>query len=412
MSRTAAPVLALAATLVVAGCGAAPRPAAPAADASGLSARALAGTWLVKLRAGVKPAAFAARTGLRHAGAIGLGIHRFKGAAAPARGDRDVAWSEAEQAVSLPAERGRAWDGKVPAAPQAAGPNDPLVPAQYGRAITGVDKLWDVQRGSPDVVVAVIDSGVDAKHPEFAGQLLPGWDVTVEPHRAGGDVDGYGHGTHVAGVIGARADNGQGIAGVAPGCKILPVRIFNDFGHSTTGASAAAVIWAVDHGAKVINASWGSPMPGAAAEAAYQYALQKDVVFVSAVGNSGNNETKSYPGATEGVIGVAATTDIDTWGSFSTWGDWVDLAAPGEGILSTYPVAKGNGYRIMRGTSMASPLVAGVAALVRSQHPGWTNVQVADRLYATAKDVIMSGIDPYSGHGRVDAARAVLEPAR
>lgn len=393
--------------------------AAQAAHAAGqpaaaFGARVLTGQWLIKLAPGAKPAAWARRHGLRHAGAIGLGIHRFTSlteAAPPAR-DPEMLWREADQAISLPADRGRAWAGGLPPAlraPQAGSADDPLIPAQYGRAITGVDRLWDVQRGSPDVIVAVIDSGVDASHPEFAGQLLPGWDVTVEPPRAGGDVDGYGHGTHVAGVIGAKADNGVGIAGVAPGCKILPVRIFNNFGHSTTGASAAAVIWAVDHGAKVINASWGSPLPGAATEAAYQYALDKDVVFVSAVGNSGSNETKSYPGATEGVIGVAATTDIDTWGSFSTWGDWVDLAAPGEGILSTHPTALGNGYRIMRGTSMASPLVAGVAALVRSQHPGWSRTQVAERLYGTAKDVIQNGLDPYSGHGRVDAFRAVTE---
>lgn len=403
------------AALALTACG---RPAGLAASApkaaDAPAARAIAGQWLVKLAPGVSPAAWAKRHGLKHAGAIGLGIHRFAAlteAAVPARA-AGMVWREQERAFSLPPTAGRAWSGALsPAirAPRAGMADDPLLPAQYGRAITGVDRLWDVQRGSPDVVVAVIDSGVDARHPEFAGQLLPGWDVTVEPARPGADVDGYGHGTHVAGVIGALAGNGQGIAGVAPGCKILPVRIFNDFGHSTTGASAAAVIWAVDHGAKVINASWGSPMPGAAAEAAYQYALEKDVVFVSAVGNSGSNETKSYPGATEGVIGVAATTDIDTWGSFSTWGDWVDLAAPGEGILSTFPVAKGNGYRIMRGTSMASPLVAGVAALVRSQHPEWSQKQVAERLYATAKDVIQTGVDPYSGHGRVDAFRAVTE---
>ena len=406
------------AALVAAGCSVPmPPAAAPLAPAAAFGAKALPGQWLVKLAPGVKPAAWAARRGLRHAGAIGLNIHRFSGArgAEPPRTDRETVWSEPEHAIALPADRGRAWGGALPPAikaPRVDGPDDPLLPAQYGRAITGVERLWDVQRGSPDVIVAVIDSGVDARHPELEGQLLPGWDVTVTPARAGGDVDGYGHGTHVAGVIAARANNGVGIAGVAPGCKILPVRIFNDFGHSTTGASAAAVIWAVDHGARVINASWGSPLPGAAAEAAYQYALDQDVVFVSAVGNSGSNETRSYPGATEGVIGVAATTDIDTWGSFSTWGEWVDLAAPGEGILSTYPIAKGNGYRIMRGTSMASPLVAGAAALVRSQYPGWSRAQVVERLYATARDVIQTGVDPYSGHGRVDIGRAVLDPVR
>ena len=188
----------------------------------------------------------------------------------------------------------------------------------------------------------------------------------------------------------------------------MPVRIFDDFGHSSEGISSAAVIWAVDHGARVINASWGSPMEGEAMKAALQYALQKDVVFVAAVGNSGHNEP-NYPGASEEAIGVAATTDIDTWGSFSTWGDWVDLAAPGQGILSTYPLAKGNGYRIMDGTSMATPFVTAAVALVRSQHPDWNVAQVRAQLETTAKDVIMTGVDPYAGHGRVDIARAVSE---
>lgn len=152
-------------------------------------------------------------------------------------------------------------------------------------------------------------------------------------------------------------------------------------------------------------------MEGEASKAAYQYAISKDVLFVAAAGNSANNEPK-YPGASEEAIGVAATTDIDTWGSFSTWGDWVDLAAPGAGILSTYPLAKGNGYRIMDGTSMATPFVTAAAALVRSQHPDWNINQVRARLESTAKDVIMTGKDPYAGNGRVDVAKALASEGR
>jgi subtilisin family serine protease len=382
--------------LIVSGCGA--HVAATPRLATSAQANAVPGQWLVRLKPGAKP------TGLKVLASLGLDMYRVS--ELPKGG---VLWAEPEKKLALP----KLEDAPAPASRAVrGGPNDPLLPAQYGREITGANQVWDVQRGSPDVVVAVIDSGIDASHPEFQGQLVPGWDVTVTPAVAGGTEDGYGHGTHVAGVIGAKADNGIGIAGVAPGCKLMPVRIFDKFGHSTEGASAAAVIWAVDHGAKVINASWGSPDPGQAAEAAYQYALSKDVVFVSAVGNSGKNDTQYFPGATPGVIGVAATTDIDTWGSFSTYGDWVDLAAPGEGILSTFPLAKGNGYRIMRGTSMACPLVTAAAALVRSQFPTWTQAQVKARLEATAKDVIQPGIDPYAGHGRVDITRALLDPTR
>jgi subtilisin family serine protease len=214
----------------------------------------------------------------------------------------------------------------------------------------------------------------------------------------------------VAGIIGARQDNGQGVTGIAPGCKLLPVRIFDDAGHTNEGASTAAIIWAVDHGAKVINASWGSPSDSESGRAAVKYAQDHDVVVVSAVGNTGKQWDPSYPAAWPGVVAVAATNDNDRWASFSTWGDWITLAAPGDGILSTYPLSKGNGYRIMSGTSMAAPAVSGVAALVRSQHPKLTQAQVVERLYATAKDVINTGVDPYSGHGRVDALRAVLDP--
>lgn len=397
------------ATLLTA-CGQIPAQAPARPAAAPAVRKAVADTWLVGLKPGDAPAAYAKRHGLRHAGAIGLNIHRFTGPAGAAALATDARFAEPDRELNLPALQAQAYT-PFPAV-RVDGPDDPLIPAQYARTITGLDKAYNVEQGRPDVIVAVIDSGVDGTHPEFQGQLLPGWDVTVTPARPGGDKDGYGHGTHVAGVVAAKAGNGQGIAGTAPGVKLLPVRIFNDFGHSTEGASAAAVIWAVDHGAKVINASWGSPDPGSAAEAAYQYALSKDVVFVAAVGNSGKNDTQYFPGATEGVIGVSATTDIDTWGSFSTFGDWVDVAAPGEGILSTYPMNKGNGYRIMRGTSMAAPLVSGLAALVRSKYPELTQAQVKARLEATAKDVIMTGVDPYAGHGRVDAYRALTDPLR
>lgn len=403
--------------MLLAACGQSPTPAGPrlaagaqAAARTAIAGKAIADTWLVGLKAGDTPAAYARRHSLRHAGAIGLKIHRFIGPVAIASLSADARFAEPDRELVLPADTSRAYT-PFPAI-RADGPSDPLIPAQYARAITGLDRAYPIEKGRPEVVVAVIDSGVDASHPEFEGQLLPGWDVTVTPPRAGGHTDGYGHGTHVAGVVAAKADNGQGIAGAAPGVKILPVRIFNDFGHSSDGASAAAVIWAVDHGAKVINASWGSPMPGEAATAAYQYALSKDVVFVAAVGNSGKNDTEYFPGASEGVIGVSATNDIDGWGSFSTFGDWVDVAAPGEGILSTYPLSKGNGYRIMRGTSMAAPLVSGLAALIRSRFPELTQAQVKARLEATAKDVIMNGKDPYAGHGRVDAYRALMDPLR
>lgn len=373
--------------------------------------QAIPGEVVVRLRSGVPPEDYAQRHGLRFKEALGLHMYVFEsdGPVALSRLTQDVSthWAEPNYTLNLPPVSGREVAPLQPHVPARSGlPNDPLLPAQYGFSITGMEQVWQQHPGRPEVVVAVIDSGIDGSHPEFQGQLLEGFDFTLKTPAPGGNIDGYGHGTHVAGVIGALSNNGQGIAGMAPGCKLMPVRIFNNWGQSESGRSAKAVIWAVDQGAKVINASWGSPMLGEASKAAYEYALAKDVVFVAAVGNAGNEDPK-YPGAVPEAIGVAATNADDRWGSFSTFGEWVDLGAPGAGILSTYPLAKGNGYRIMDGTSMAAPFVSAAAALLRSQHPDWSVAQVRQRLESTAKDVIMAGKDKYSGYGRVDIAAAL-----
>lgn len=392
-------------SLVLAGCGA-PTVTSLVKSAPGVSGQAIAGEHVVRLRPGTSPSAYARRHGLTLVQAIGLDMYVFRGT----RPDLDLAetsealWAEPNRRLSLPPMTTRP-------APQLEGtqPEDPLYPAQYAPRILGAEAVWGTQQGRPEVVVAIIDSGIDGAHPEFQGQLLPGHDFTVKPSVPGGDKDGYGHGTHVAGVVGARLNNGMGIAGLAPGCKLLPVRIFNDSGHTTDGAANAAIIWAVDNGAKVINASWGTPSDSEAGRTAVRYALERDVVVIAAVGNTGKEWDPSYPAAYPGVVAVAGTNDRDGWASFSTYGDWITLGAPGASILSTFPLSKGNGYRIMDGTSMAAPQVTGVAALIRSQHPQLTQAQVVERLYTTAKDTVMAGKDKYVGHGRVDAARAVLE---
>jgi subtilisin family serine protease len=371
----------------------------------------LPGQTIVRLKSGVLPDSFASRHGLRLKQALGLNMFVFEGAKPfqALAADSATLWAEPDYAIQLPTLQARNLSVPLPRQDNPALPNDPLLPAEYGFALTGTDKIWQSQPGRPEVIVAVVDSGIDASHPEFQGQLVEGFDFTQKVPAPGGAEDGYGHGTHVAGVIGARANNGIGIAGIAPGCKLMPVRIFNNWGHSEGGLSTAAVIWAVDHGAKVINASWGSPMLGEAAKAAYEYAIAKDVVFVAAVGNSGKEDTEYYPGASPEAIGVSAINSDDRWASFSTFGEWVDLAAPGANVLSTYPLKLGNGYKIMDGTSMAAPFVSAAAALVRSQYPSLTQAQVRSQLERTAKDVIMTGKDKYAGWGRVDIARAVLE---
>lgn len=412
----------LAFTLLLSACaGFAPGLKAPPAGLQAQSqtrpiVQTLPGQTIVRLKPGSTPDSFAQRHGLRLKQALGLNMFVFEGAKPfqALAADTATLWAEPDYAIQLPPLQPRSLNAPLPRQDNPTQPNDPLLPAEYGFALTGTDKIWQSQPGRPEVIVAVVDSGIDASHPEFQGQLIAGFDFTEKVPAPGGAVDGYGHGTHVAGVIGAKANNGMGIAGIAPGCKLMPVRIFNNWGHSEGGLSTAAVIWAVDHGAKVINASWGSPMLGEAAKAAYEYAIAKDVVFVAAVGNSGKEDTEYYPGASPEAIGVSAVNSDDRWASFSTFGEWVDLAAPGANVLSTYPLKLGNGYKIMDGTSMAAPFVSAAAALVRSQYPSLTQAQVRAQLERTAKDVIMTGKDKYAGWGRVDIARAVLEapPAR
>lgn len=376
---------------------------APQSAGDGVATLAVApGTVLARLSAPVAPEVVAARHGFVVDRAMGLGMVRLlptvagRSSVETLRRDPAVAWVQAERAWQAPGVEGR-----PVVSPEGASGTDPLVPAQWGYLkLEGPALAAEGQVGRREVTVAILDSGIDGSHPEFAGQLVPGWDFTPKQPVAGGDRDGYGHGTHVAGVVGARTGNGEGIAGLAPGCALMPVRIFNDFGHTRDGIAAEAVIWAADHGARVINCSWGSPMDGEAMRDAISYAASRDVVVVAAVGNSGKNEP-NWPGAHPDAIGVAASTDLDGWASFSTWGDWVDLAAPGKGVLSTYPVALGNGYRTMEGTSMAAPFVTAAAALVRSAHPDWPAAKVREALEQTAKDTVMTGRDGYSGFGRV-----------
>ncbi|GEM_PF-2681971 len=272
------------------------------------------------------------------------------------------------------------------------------------------------------VVVAVIDSGVDMDHPAFQGRLLPGYNVETK----GRDVqDAMGHGTHVAGII-AGSFPAEGLEGVAQGVSILPIKMPN---LSTTNPDfmpqlAEAIRYAADHGAKVINISLAVHLDGWAmklihgrkvkqVEEALGYAESKGLVVVVAAGNkgTGNADTVGYPGNSPNVISVANLDDRRLDGSgrlkitpSSSQGPAVDLSAPGTGIRSAVP---DDSYANKTGTSMASPYVAGVAALLMAKHPDWTPAQVRDRLYRTSDDLGETGRDDTFGHGAVDLFEAV-----
>ena len=250
--------------------------------------------------------------------------------------------------------------------------------------------------------MAVIDTGV-ARVPDLAGQLLPGTDLV----SSGGDgtADGHGHGTHVAGIVAAVANNGIGVAGLAPQAKILPIRALDDNGVGYDSAITSAIIYAADHGADIVNMSLGGSAGSSAEAAAVAYARGKDVLVVAAAGNgraSGN--LTSYPAAFPGVLAVAASDPTDEIASFSNTGSYVGVAAPGVMVLSTY---RDGGAVYMSGTSMASPYAAAVAALVRSAAPALPATGVAAAMTSTATDVGPTGRDDESGAGIVDPVAAL-----
>lgn len=262
--------------------------------------------------------------------------------------------------------------------------------------------------GGP-ATVAVLDSGVDNDHPDIADKVLAYANFT---DGETGD-DNYGHGTHVAGIIAAN-HNAEGVAGVCPTCSILDVKVLNDTGYGSTSAIAKGINWAVESGAKVINMSLGQRTSSRTLETAVNNAWNEGAVIVAAAGNTGTT-AKIYPAAYTNVIAVAATDNNDAKASFSTHGaKWVDVAAPGVNVYSTFPnhpfylaeqYGRSQGYDVANGTSMASPIVAGVAALVWNSQTGATHTSVRGKIQSTADKI--SGTGSYWAHGRVNAFKAV-----
>ncbi len=278
---------------------------------------------------------------------------------------------------------------------------DPYRSAQWGMTRMSAEQVWAAQQGK-GVKVAVLDTGVDGSHSDLAGVVLPGSDLVS---GGNGTSDPHGHGTHVAGVIAAVANNGIGVAGLAQGARILPVRVLGADGTGTDADVARGIVWAVAAGAQVINMSVGSPDYSAAEDAAVAYAIQQGVVVVSAAGNlrkQGNPAV--YPAAFPSVIGVGASDTSDRTATFSSTGPGVDLVAPGMDIVSTYPP---NTYAYMDGTSMSTPFVSATAALIRAAAPNTDVAQVSAILTRTAKDLAPAGRDDASGHGLAQPVQAL-----
>jgi subtilisin family serine protease len=273
-------------------------------------------------------------------------------------------------------------------------PNDSEWPQQDGLRLIGLPRAWDSSRGSSHLVVAVVDTGVDPTQPDLRGALVPGINLV---DRTAPPLDDYGHGTAVTGIIAARADNGQGMAGVCWFCVIMPVKVLDRTGSGDDTRVAAGVVWAVDHGARVINMSLGGPGSSPELAAALAYATSKGAAVVAAAGNSGTT-TPFYPAADANALSVAATTTGDRAYAWSNYGSWIDVAAPGCNIA---PV-RGGGYGRFCGTSSATPLVAGLAALALAQQPGATASAVSSAIERAATPV--PGVVRF---GRIDAPRSL-----
>lgn len=274
-------------------------------------------------------------------------------------------------------------------------PTDPAYPAQWHLASIGAERAWDSTWGSAGVTVAIIDSGIDAAHPELAGRLLPGWNFVAGTSDT---LDVLGHGTAVAGVVGAATNNGFQGAGLAGGCPLLPLVVIGPDGWAWYSHIAAAIMKAADSGARIINVSIGGKNPSAVLQEAVDYAWARGcIVFAAAMNDT--STAPAYPAACAHVVAVAATNQSDALASFSNRGPWVDLAAPGDAILTT---KRGGGSEVRAGTSFASPLAAGVGALVLSLRPE-LDAETLVSLLASSCD----WMGPDAGAGRLHAGHAL-----
>jgi thermitase len=296
-----------------------------------------------------------------------------------------------------------------------------------------VQKAWTLTQGSRNIIVAVIDTGIDATHPDLKANLWKapsldgrpgsgstyGWDFVT---KTSNPIDIHGHGTHIAGIIGAVANAKMGTAGIAQNVQIMPVRYYSETapGSVNLANTIKALHYAIDNGARIINYSGGGPEYSEEEFQAMKKADQKGVLIVAAAGNDHRNtdieDNRYYPAAytLKGLKNIITVASIDPTNKLlpsSNWGSKsVDIAAPGEGILSTLP---GGRYGKMSGTSQATAFVTGVAALLLSKQPGLSPAQV--------KDIILRNVDPInslygkiSSGGKLDAYKAVmaLEPIK
>jgi subtilisin family serine protease len=288
-------------------------------------------------------------------------------------------------------------------------PDDPFfATAQWDKWVMYADRAWDVTRGNSSIIIAVCDNGVEYNHPDLTARFTPGergYDFAAndnDPKPDNIQLPEAFHGTHVSGICAATINNGIGVAGWA-GVRLLAVKVLNDSGSGSMSNLASGIRWAADHGAHVINMSLGSDDNSTPVAEAASYAAARNVLLVAAAGNQGLNRVQ-YPARLPEVVCVGATDRSGRLAEYSNYGAHQDVVAPGSEVRSCWT---GGGYGVASGTSMASPQVAGVAALVRSVSPGISATRTRAILGASAIDMGTPGQDISFGHGFVNAWRAV-----
>ena len=289
---------------------------------------------------------------------------------------------------------------------------------QWNMKRIGFEDYSDISIGDPSVIVAVVDSGIDLNHPDLAANLVTGRNFIAKnsmgtQYSPDDPDDDYGHGTHCAGIIGAVANNNLGVVGVAPGVRLMPIKILRDDGLGYDSDVAEGILWAADNGADVLSRSIGGTMASTLLTTAIEYAYDNGCVLVAATGNAGT-DSLDYPSVYPQVIAVGASDYFDGRSSYSNYGEGIDLIAPGgdpvdgpadwnNWILSTV-IGDYGGYS---GTSMACPHVAGAAALIVSLGFSYP-AQVKEMLVSAAVDAGAPGYDLQTGHGRLDVFNALL----
>jgi len=279
-------------------------------------------------------------------------------------------------------------------------PNDPDLPLQWAIPIIQAEQAWASTLGSPSVIIGIIDSGIDPTHEDLASKLVPGYDFLND--NSIDTSDDNGHGTAVAAAAAAATDNGVGMVGVCPFCKLMPLRAGTSSGVSYSNI-AAALMYAAEHGVRIANVSAGATQPSSLLQEAVTYAWNNNTLVFAATGDSGNS-VPYYPAACSNVVAVGGTNQDDTLATISTYGPTVTIVAPGHLVLSA---VRGGGYAYWSGTSISSPIAAGTAGLAVSVNPTISNSNLLTLLETNSDDLGTPGFDNYFGWGRVNAARLV-----